>query len=211
MLFGLFPYKYLIVFEDPLLSNFTPFPKFAVEVLGSPIVYDTELDEAGERSSVKGISFTAILYDNSQFGNHQLWSAEVTKEEKLARLHTMFESPLYLGPALQKGKAIWKLVNVALNSLGISSVRITRLQARIEREQIAVVIDLEVINTPQEQADARNPKKLADGTELTATQIAAAAALTKGAAQVAKDASIWAKMDAIAGSTFKVVGGWFEG
>lgn len=217
MLFGLFPYKQLIVLTEPknigiamdLAAGFglADDKVFPIEVLGSPIVYDTQLDEAGERSEVKGLSFTALLYDNSQFGNHQLWSTEVTKEEKLLRLHGLYE----MVEPLTGKKKIWGVANEALNNLGIKLVRITRLQSRISRDEIAVVIDCDVQNPPQQQANARSQKKMADGTEFAATQVAKTAALTKSAQQAAEDASIWAKAEAVAKSTFEAVGGWFEG
>jgi len=195
MLFGLLKPSHFISLEDEmasvipvgalagLVADGSVSKAFAFESLITPVLLDTALDPLGAQSEIKELSFTCLLLDHSQYGNHQLWNAEVTKEEKLKKLHDLYEATY----DYSKKKKNYALVCEPLNHLGIKLVQIIRLQNRIEETQIQVQVSLKVINEPQGLYNSKKGTHLSDGTKPAQIAKAAARQKTKSGAQVQQD------------------------
>jgi len=204
MLFNLFPIKQFLQIGDKT-KDLLPLV-FPVESMVGDLVFSSELDSAGAQAEIKGLAFTCILLDHDQYGNHHFWDTNVTKEEKLKRL---FDMHMAFYPDT-KSKLVWTLINQELNDLGIKSVRIKRIQPRINRYSITVVVDLDVMSQPQAEQNKKTRQALADGTKPGDIAVASATARTKGAKQVKHDEGYFAWAEVWATKTAATIDGFLK-
>jgi len=171
---------------------------FAVERVISLSTGD-KLDASSTATANKGIRLVIGLHDNQDFGNHHLWSADKTKEEKLAELQKMFH-----GHKTGEQATAYALTHKGLSALGITDVRIKEIDFDFmpsgSKSWIMVTLNLEWVIDKQDERENKQQPVLKDGASKADTPAAATQASKQGAVELSFFDKLLKGADDVAGS-----------
>jgi len=171
-------------------------------ISGSMIVNSNDQVEAGP------VPIIGELHDSKNLAGHYLFQKNKTKEEKLKQLTLMEHEK----DSLTHKKVIYTLKNDLLNAIGFKSCRIKALnfQQTSVLAPIHITLTVELIYTPEEKNNQKNPAKLKTGTESTEIEEAAKADKNQASSVKKKKSALLSYMDEGAGKLLEGIEGFLK-